>query len=322
MRVGVFTPNRPIDRLPRYLRLQFTPGTPGLETVIEPAQLEAAPIQNAIGIAPRSVTTRFAPVKSCIYCGATELRPGSGLALSEEHIVAEGLGGMLVLPEASCDDCARRTCSTETAILKNSLLAVRRRLKIKGKKRSRSDEKTYPATTIIGGKNVEIMLPLGDHPTVILMIGFNAPRMFSRDPKRPDISSIWNHFLGEVAGAQKAGATSVFTPSFDTVRFAQMIAKIAHGYAVYRFGVAGFRPLLQEFIRRKFARDEQYLECFDLVGGAPRLYAPHPSDLHTLGHDFGSIGEKRYLLVHVRLFANLGAPIYSAVVGEVPVMPT
>ena len=39
----------------------------------------------------------------CIYCGTTEGK------LSEEHITPYGLGGLLVLQEASCERCARIT---------------------------------------------------------------------------------------------------------------------------------------------------------------------------------------------------------------------
>ncbi|WP_217539485.1 HNH endonuclease, partial [Stenotrophomonas sp. GbtcB23] len=46
---------------------------------------------------------RLAPVGASIYCGATDGR------LTEEHIIPKGLGGTLVLPQASCDDCAAIT---------------------------------------------------------------------------------------------------------------------------------------------------------------------------------------------------------------------
>ncbi len=42
-------------------------------------------------------TTRTDPIGRCIYCGGRK-------GLLDEHIIPYGLGGNLVLPEASCKD--------------------------------------------------------------------------------------------------------------------------------------------------------------------------------------------------------------------------
>ena len=64
---------------------------------------------------------RLQTIRSCIYCGVT------GMPLSEEHIVARGLDGTLILAEASCCECAKHTNERiEQLILNESLLAPRR----------------------------------------------------------------------------------------------------------------------------------------------------------------------------------------------------
>ena len=320
-RIGRFDTFDGLDPLPRYFRIQHTPNTVGVEAALkETENLPAFEFPNTIGVNLHTRGPIFAPVKKCIYCGATELRRGSGLPLSEEHIIAEGLGGNLILPEASCEDCAKRTSAIEGAILRTSLFATRARLQIRGKKRKRQHRDSYPVTTVVGGKDVEIMIPLAEHPTTLFMVGFQPPRFLTRSPRRSDLACFWIHHFGPFDEAYKSGADSIATPSFDTVRFCQFIAKIAHGYAVATLGLDGFKPLLREFILRRFVRAEQCSECFHYVGGAVGFFAPS-ADLHTISHVVGKIPGsptgRGYVVVAVRLFANLGAPVYTAVVGEV-----
>jgi HNH endonuclease len=49
----------------------------------------------------------YPPVGRCIYCGKTDGK------LSREHIVPYSLNGNLVLPEASCERCAKKTQKIE-----------------------------------------------------------------------------------------------------------------------------------------------------------------------------------------------------------------
>ena len=58
----------------------------------------------------------YSPVGFCIYCGAKKYdtkRPVRSLAT--EHIIPEGLGGKLILPEAACAKCEGITASFEGA---------------------------------------------------------------------------------------------------------------------------------------------------------------------------------------------------------------
>ena len=86
-------------------------------------------IPNAISITSRSVSDRsHDPIGRCIYCRALESVPGSGERLHEEHILAEGLGGTLILREASCVECENKIKQSEGKILRTSLFAPRARL--------------------------------------------------------------------------------------------------------------------------------------------------------------------------------------------------
>ncbi len=60
----------------------------------------------------------FEPAGHCIYCGRTD-------GLSDEHIVAYGLGGTIVLPRTSCPQCRKITGRFEHMVLRGPMWDVR-----------------------------------------------------------------------------------------------------------------------------------------------------------------------------------------------------
>jgi hypothetical protein len=67
---------------------------------------------------------RYPPVGKCIYCGS-DGAPGQ---LGLEHIIAESLGGMLLLPASSCGECAKATSAVEGRIAGELFRAIRRQM--------------------------------------------------------------------------------------------------------------------------------------------------------------------------------------------------
>jgi hypothetical protein len=210
-----------------------------------------------MSLRPNDPQVALTSVKQCIYCGAREFSPGSGTLLSDEHIIAEGLGARFVLPEASCSACADKTKAIETDVLRGVLWTPRRQLNIRGKKRKRDESYGYPIIARIGGADVEFRLPIEDHPTLFLAIVLNPPGIVV---DRPDsvsgIQSVMAIELNDINKAQEHGATAVMTPIMDTLRFSQMLAKIAHGFAVSQFSLRGFHPVLPDFILHPFGKDD------------------------------------------------------------------
>jgi hypothetical protein len=91
-----------------------------------------------------------------------------------------------------------------------------------------------------------------------------------------------------------------------------MIAKIGHSYAVANCGLGSFEPLLTDMILGK------YHPIGHLVGGSFED-EPAEEELHTFALQRSTIGTVTFLIAIIRLFANLGAPRYHAVVvGLVP----
>jgi hypothetical protein len=95
------------------------------------------------------------------------------------------------------------------------------------------------------------------------------------------------------------------------IPFLQLIAKIAHSYAIAEFGSNSFKPMLHTFIRSK------EIHGFNFVGGTEPRQQAEPDNLHELEIHTQEISGVVYLVVYVRLFSFLGTPAYEAVVGTV-----
>jgi hypothetical protein len=301
----------------RHLRVTFS-GPFGTESSVDESKLWNDPtlfVENAVKVSPDKVGKKYPPVTACIYCGAKKFSTNLDRPLSDEHIVAEGLGGNLILPESSCGECAKKTGRIEGAVLRNMMWTPRLRLGIRGKSRKR-DMANFLFKATVDGKELPLKLPLADHPSILLLLAYQAPRVLSfRSPDADDVAGFWVHTLGSPTAAIQLGAEKISSDGFDTVRFNQMLAKIAHSFAVAEVGPSNFKPLLPEFILRAFGKAEQYRECFNFVGGDPSHFAP-AEELHTLGYETVKFGPPTYLTVVIRLFANLGAPAFRVVVGE------
>jgi hypothetical protein len=180
-------------------------------------------------------------------------------------------------------------------------------------KKRKDDPTTFPVKSIVDGSEVTFNLPLDTHPTMIFMLRFAGPGfLVDRPLGQSGIAGLWMHGLNDMA---KAGSPKIISPTLDTVTFCQFLAKIGHSVAVASLGEDLFVPLLLSFIQRKFAKEEQYPECYHLIGGLPGDFAPSRA-LHELGIALTEKNGKWYLAVHIRLFANLGTPVFAAVVGE------
>lgn len=104
---------------------------------------------------------RFPSFSKCIYCGA-------GGRLTREHIYPAGLGGGLILPDASCEICQRIIHGVETTCMRKTLLPYRQAI---GLVREKKDlPATVPLTLdleLSGPKKVA----LDDHPKVVVLPG-------------------------------------------------------------------------------------------------------------------------------------------------------
>jgi hypothetical protein len=260
-------------------------------------------------------TLTYPDLGVCAYCGTTIYRPGTDLPLTDEHILADGFGGTLVLPKASCEDHQKKTTTIEGSILRTIFLAPRAHLGIRARKKKRNPIDKFPLRATVDGREITIEVALEEYPTMLYLMNLGPPGLLVGRPKQiAGIQGVWlKAFNLTFDKIQKSvGATSMMSPVTDTKRFCQFLAKTAQTLAVAELGADGFKPLLRKLIEGHIGIDEMH----QLVGGQPEPNAATDS-LHEIGLEQkrGANG-KIYVVAKLRFFANLGAPIYYVVVGE------
>jgi hypothetical protein len=140
-------------------------------------------IFRTIAIGPNLPVPTYDRVKHCIYCDASVYSTDPAIRkfpFGAEHIIAEGLGGTVELPEASCQKCEDATGRlVEGDVLGRTLKALRVHLKLK-KKGSGPAPKTLPLEATIFGETKTVELPIGDYPIVMFMFTFGPPTVALR----------------------------------------------------------------------------------------------------------------------------------------------
>jgi hypothetical protein len=144
---------------------------------------------------------------------------------------------------------------------------------------------------------------------------------------RPDvygaIDKLWVFNLTKEGAFGKSKLNQYFTPEVDLLRFCQLLAKIAYSYSMIiekpvsftldRIPIIDGSPSdLVPLLKYRFEQHEFPLSCFTFVGGITESVAPSKF-LHEIGHGVISNGGALFSVIYIRLFANLGAPIYMVV---------
>lgn len=264
-------------------------------------------------------TLKYPDLGACAYCGTKVYGKDSSLELTEEHIIADGFGGTLVLPKASCEEHQKKTTTIEGSILRTIFLAPRAHLGIRSRKKKRKPVTVFPVKATVDGREIIIPLSLEQHPTVLYLINFGPPGILVGRPKQlGDFRGVWvKAFNLSIDHLQKShGIQSISSDVTDLKRFYQFLAKTAHALAVAELGFDGFRPLLRKVIDGHF----NFSDMHYLIGGYPETIPPSDA-LHEVGLERRQHGAKGFVVAKLRFFANLGAPTYCVVAGELPAGP-
>ena len=260
----------------------------------------------------------YAPVGRCIYCGATEWSAQQLRKLGDEHIIPEGLGGGLVLPEASCKTCEAVTSAVELEWLRGAYYTARVQKEL-GKKKKRPP-RFLPLQFLRNGKIVWESIPLEKYPAMIVTLLFDEPEILS------DCVPVEKVLSGGVAVGTlptfgqllkpylDQGAVTFVPPrsSATSIHLGRMLAKIAHSYAVAELGITGFTPFLVDIIS---GTDTRYLSHY--VGGTRDVPPASDNGYEIKLTTVASVGRLPYLVVKIRLLSDVnGMPEYWVVVGE------
>jgi hypothetical protein len=255
------------------------------------------------------------PSKSgrCIYCGAETYSAERAKPLGEEHIIPEGIGGPLILRDASCKECETIIGKTESKIINGIFAAPRRFLSVStGSKGLQSRVKLK---TIVNGNVKEVHLPLSEHPVILTLPQLMAPGvLYDRLDNESGIGGLWTKGFNFDPEALASAERKEGVIEFDGLRFAHLLAKIAHSYACAVIGLERMRPTLTEFVRTDFPADSDDTSCYRWVGGSPILEQA-TENLHEIGVTAVGYESLIYVAVRIRLFASLGAPTYYVIPG-------
>ncbi len=282
-----------------------------------PLILKTKMTENVLGKSVLLAKT-YAPVGRCIYCGASEWSANQSRKLGDEHIIPEGLGGRLVLPEASCRKCEAVTSKVELEWLRSAFYTARVQKEL-GKKKKRPP-RFLGLQVQRNGKVVWESIPLEKYPAMIVTLLFDKPEILSDcSPVEkvlsggvvigilPTFGRLLKPYLdqGSVTfSPPRSGATSEY--------LGRMLAKIAHSYAVAELGIDGFTPFLTNIV---LGTDTRHLSHY--IGGT-REVPPASNNAYEIKLTITeSIGRERYLVVTIRLLSDVqGMPEYWAVVGK------
>ena len=247
---------------------------------------------------------RFADVGYCIYCGTTT---GD---LTLEHIVAKGLGGTLKLPKASCEAHRRITSKVERYCLREMFGSFRLHTNLN----QSAPPPSLPHIIIGDGGTRQVRdVAVTDYPYALALACFPQPGILAgREPTDSFQLKPWFWVAdGEIERQQRLhGGAGFSSPEFHPTMFCRMLAKIALGFAVAMMTPKGisFEPLVRDLIVRGSPTP------FHLVGGD--LVAP-PAATEPVLHELKwRLEHPGYLVVTIRLFAELGTPLYHVVVGK------
>lgn len=248
----------------------------------------------------------YAPVGNCIFCGRTTYSENEpGRKLGDEHIIPMGFRGTEILRNACCEACERETSQIEHHCIRNQLHAARPHLGLRGRK-SRKVPINGPFSAT--GTQRDDKIPTAQHPGHMIDYRFPFPAYLTGhreiDPKSKTfihLRPIVNDFESRVV--RLGGTIKVTLGASDGVeKFARLLAKIAHVYAVAELGLGSFNAFLPPIILGK----QSEFDIYDLIGTS-LLDEAASSSLHEVGFD-PPTRPINAIVVRIRLFANLRSP--------------
>jgi hypothetical protein len=252
---------------------------------------------------------RYPSAGRCIYCGEQSVAG----TLDLEHIIARSLGGMLLLPEASCAVCAKATSAVEGRIAGQLFSAIRRQMKFPTRK---PHDRPKGFTVDLDG--VEASVLAKGYPGLLISFAFPLPGiLIGAEPSEEFSGGValatlpeFGERLNALGGPPRGKRRISFRGFGDAEDVGRLLAKSAHAYAVAELGMGAFKPFLIDII---LGRPPLYIGQF--VGSAVGDY-PQGNDLHEINFADPSLGNNRYIIVKIQLFANHKMPVHYVVVGE------
>ena len=222
------------------------------------------------------------------------------------------LNGDRVLVDASCEVCRNITSGFESVVLNRTLFAARAALSTRTR-RPRNRERTREMLVERNGTIERVQLRWQDHWKVIPLPIFRKPVYLERRAYEGGIEAVSMDLfeLGERNEqiAIKQDAQRVLLDNYSPTAFARMIAKMAYGYAVDRYGLGAFETVYVSPAILGASDDiGRWVGCDD-----QRVFLPRKNFFVTVGF---KIRENNDLIVRLKLFTLFNGTEYLVVVGR------
>jgi hypothetical protein len=163
-----------------------------------------------------------------------------------------------------------------------------------------------------GGKQVNsVTVQASAHPLGFVGLRMQAPTLL--EPATPGVASweLWSKFDKDAVQRLLPDGHALRMGQINPMLFAQLLAKIAYGYAVATYGYAVFLSLVHPLLQSSAA------EFSDVIGGDYEIPESEESLVYLETYEMVK-PPLRYLCVKIRLWPMLGTPVYRVVVGVLP----
>ncbi len=244
----------------------------------------------------------------CIYCGKEQ-------DLRREHIIPFGLNGTMVIPQASCRECARKTGACETKVLRGPMRNMRLLRRFRSRSQHEGASFVHRFQVVKDGARSVVELPLEEAPILLYFPIFSLPRILTGQVgSGATMIGVAAMLTGPTPDdvAWHLGVDGVIDESepYDPIAFARMIGKIGFATAFAEGALAmidGPTPVLPAILG-----DADNIGRW--VGTMTGLYKKYPGVVHRVAVHLDSASG--LLVVEVQLFADSGAPSYGVVLGK------
>jgi hypothetical protein len=258
-----------------------------------------------------------APINTCIYCRATD-KP-----LTDEHTIAYGLSGDLVLPKASCLDCNKITGRFEQKVLRGFTQQARVALGLRTRRPNKAP-KTFPLGIVKNGRETIINVPASEHFVVLPLPLFEQTALLTGKVPKPNedykegigltgFVTVWLSDPEEIR--KRYDADSIFVVhEVDQIAFAKMLAKIAYCHAVAKFGLDAIQEVyvLPAILGKRN-------DIGRWVGSSYKPLTPEVGIGHQiLAEKWTRVNQgasEGFIFAYIHLFSHLNSPAYTVIVG-------
>lgn len=258
-----------------------------------------------------------AGIGRCIYCGRLDYADNvSNPKLRKEHVFPSGLGGKLIILEASCQKCERITGRFESKLLNNDFAGLRNAVQFPRRTKPKDRSKRLPIFEHRDGSEKKMFLPLAHCPSAIVFPVLPDPPLLSEIgdlgeshfDHRPicDIRNYKPDLLKRRYGLEKWSAQGM-----DTRLFCRLLAKIAYGLTVTGNWFEDFEPI---FLDKLLDPNLEARGIMPFIGGC-EPEEPRDDLIFDYGFLTTDVAGKKWLMVKLRLFPSLNLPTYRILVG-------